>query len=150
MLALDILPTIIGAHAELFIKTEMPEAFSWTVFLEPFSIQLWYMLIFSSLFCTFALTFGGKECLNPLNSYIRNLEMVIKSYFGTISYVVYKNGLYQSIIFCLLLKGSLIWMFYRGSLTSKLSMYQQKLPFRDLETLLESEIQYVLYLFILS
>jgi len=42
---------------------------------------------------------------------------------------------YRSLVFTSLLGGVVIWMFYRGQLTSKLSINLKKYPFNDLESL---------------
>ena len=42
---------------------------------------------------------------------------------------------YKSLVFTSLLGGVIIWIFYRGQLTSKLSVKLKKYPFNDLESL---------------
>ena len=42
---------------------------------------------------------------------------------------------YKSLVFTSLLGGVVVWIFYRGQLTSKLSVNLKKYPFDDLESL---------------
>ena len=52
--------------------------------------------------------------------------------------LAHKNFTLQIILFTCLLVGSVIWMAYRGSLTSELSVRRVSKPFDSLESLLES------------
>ena len=70
-----------------------------------------------------------------------NLWVAFKANFGGKPPFVLarKNFTLQIILFTCLLVGSVIWMAYRGSLTSELSVIRVSKPFDSLESLLESD-----------
>jgi hypothetical protein len=45
----------------------------------------------------------------------------------------------QLLLFICLLSGTIIWIAYRGSLTSELSVIEKEIPFNDLESLSKSD-----------
>ena len=64
--ALDLLPAILNAKTEIFIKTIDDEALSWTAYLNPFSNDMWLALVLVSLIISLFLTFierlfGSKD-----------------------------------------------------------------------------------------
>ena len=54
--ALDLLPAIGNAKAEIFIKPIEDEALSWTAYSNPFSNEMWLVLFLISLVISFFLT----------------------------------------------------------------------------------------------
>jgi hypothetical protein len=72
------------------------------------------------MWATMASNFGGNQM---------TVYMTGKMKFATFKWTVF---------FCLL-SGSLVWISYRASLTSELSVTKQHLPFNDLETLSETD-----------
>jgi hypothetical protein len=55
MAVLDFLPALITLKAELFIHSQENEAFSWFIFINPFTMELWLMLILVAALTAFIL-----------------------------------------------------------------------------------------------
>ena len=70
--------------------------------------------------------------------YFKNLWIAVKANAGGKPSKIEKNTTYQIVLFHCLLVGSVIWMAYRASFTSELSVRKLKLPFNDLESLSKS------------
>ena len=138
--ALDLLPAIANEKAEIFIKTIEDEALSWTAYLNPFSNEMWLVIILVSVVISLFLTLIEKWfCIKdqestPMN-YLTNLWVALKANAGGKPSKLQKNTVHQIVLFDCLLVGSVIWMAYRASLTSELSVTKLKLPFNDLESL---------------
>jgi hypothetical protein len=139
-LALDLLPTITNAKAEIFIKPIEDEALSWTAYINPFSNEMWLVLFLVSLVISFFLTlieklFCSKDQRFLPVDYLTNLWVAIKANAGGKPSKLQKNTVHRIVLFDCLLVGSVIWMAYRASFTSELSVTKLKLPFKDLESL---------------
>ena len=80
----------------------------------------------SAIWTSFIAYFGGK----PTNKSIDN------------------QTTYKIVLFTSLLCGSLVWMFYRGYLSSNLSFTIKKLPFTDLKSLSKTNWRYIVILVI--
>ena len=65
ILALDMLPAIVPSYAELFIKSVNMVEVSWTVYLNPMSTNLWFMLVCVAVLT--AIVLSGIEKLMPLS-----------------------------------------------------------------------------------
>ena len=50
----------------------------------------------------------------------------------------------RALLLCMFLTGNVVFIGYRASLTSNLSVRSLALPFNDLQTLLESDFKYVM------
>ena len=74
----------------------------------------------------------GPSFLNLQNS-------TFKANVGGKPNKIEENTIYQILLFTCLLVGSVIWMAYRASLTSELSVRKMMFPFNNLETLLVSD-----------
>jgi uncharacterized membrane protein len=72
-------------------------------------------------------------------SFLTNLWIAIKANTGGKPSKFQKNTIHQIVLFDCLLVGSVIWMAYRASFTSELSVTKLKLPFNDLESLSETD-----------
>ena len=142
--ALDLLPAITDEKAEIFIKTIEDKPLSWTVYLNPFSNEMWLVLFLVSVVISLFLTSIEKWfCINdqeftPKN-YLTNLWVALKANAGGKPSKLQKNTIHQIVLFDCLLVGSVIWMAYRASLTSELSVTKLKLPFNDLESLSKTD-----------
>ena len=138
--ALDLLPAITDAKAEIFIKPIEDEALSWTAYINPFSNAMWLILFLVSLVISFFLTlieklFCSKDQVFTTMIFLTNLWVAIKANAGGKSSKLQKNIIHRIVLFDCLLVGSVIWMAYRASFTSELSVKKLKLPFNDLESL---------------
>ena len=140
------LPAIMHTEAEVFIERIENEAFSWTAYLNPFSMELWLILIIVSLITSSFLTILERFFIKsiteklPIFNFLKNLWVAFKVNFGgKPNYSVPANTTHKIVMFECLLVGSLIWMAYRASLTSELSVKKLKLPFNNLESLLASD-----------
>jgi hypothetical protein len=139
-LALDLLPAIGSEKAEIFIKPIVDETLSWTAYINPFANEMWLVLFLVSLVISFFLTlierfFCSKDQGFLPVDYLTNLWVAIKAYAGGKPSKLQKNTVHRIVLFDCLLVGSVIWMAYRASFTSELSVTKFKLPFNDLESL---------------
>ena len=145
VLALDPLPPYIFPTIEVFIKTIDDEATSWLVFLNPFSSNIWVVLLIVAFFISFLLTAievyynHSTNVRFCINSYVGNLWIALKANAGGKPNTKHISTSHQILMFVCLLIGSLIWMAYRASITSELSIIQLKEPFTDLDSLLDSD-----------
>ena len=140
---MDILPTIENVKAGLFIKPIGTEEVSWKTFLNPLSNTLWVTVLIIAVIISCLLTgietrFTSKN-LSCCSISTTNLWVAFKANFGGKPSIVHKSFTLQIIVFTCLLVGSVIWMAYRASLTSELSVRRVIKPFNSLESLLESD-----------
>ena len=142
--ALDLLPAIGNEKTEIFIKTIEDEALSWTAYINSFSNEMWLVLVLVSLIISFFLTlverlFCSKDQgFTPMN-FLTNLWVALKANAGGKPSKLQKTTVHRIVLFDCLLVGSVIWMAYRASLTSELSVAKLKLPFNDLGSLSKTD-----------
>ena len=143
--ALDTLPAIDNSKSGIFIKPIETEEVSWRTFLNPLSDELWITILIIAVVISCLLTgielmfnYNYSSCLPTCTT---NLWVALKANFGGKPRFVlaHRNVTLQIILFTCLLVGSIIWMAYRGSLTSELSVKRVSKPFDSLESLLESD-----------
>ena len=142
--AMSLLPVIVDAKAEVYIKTTEEEAISWHAYINPFSNEMWFMLFIVAIVLSFGFTivekiFCSEEKGFILLHYSKNLWIALKSNVGGKPNNILKYATYQILLFTCLLVGSVVWMAYRASFTSELSVRRLKYPFNDLESLLKSD-----------
>ena len=58
--ALDLLPAITGPKAQIFIKKTEDEELSWKAYINPFSNEMWLLIIVTAIILAFVLTFIEK------------------------------------------------------------------------------------------
>ena len=148
----DYLPPIEKYLAGLFIPMidTSAENLDLTTFIAPFSMDIWVMIIVSSL------TIGLIKLIFKYNN---DGSIEITDFFGFIwrSFIANFGGkpantsldlkpYYRITIFVSLLSGAVIWISYRSSLTAELSDVSKKYPFYDIEGLLNSNWRYVLFM----
>ena len=143
---MDLLPAIMHTEAEVFIERIENEALSWTAYLNPLSMELWLILIIVSLITSSFLTIIERFFIKsiteklPIFNFLKNLWVAFKANFGgKPNYSKPANTTHKIIMLECLLVGSIVWMAYRASLTSELSVKKLKLPFNSLESLLASD-----------
>ena len=143
------LPSIYSAIPTIYIKSHSLEQdredISWTIFINPFTIHLWILLFFVAVVTAIVLT-TIEGCYEPkyegwsLMNYLKNLWIASKANFGGRPNSVKRgNAAQQFMVFTCLLSGTIIWIAYRGSLTSELSVIERDIPFNDLESLSKSD-----------
>ena len=142
--AMSLLPVIIDAKAEVYVKTTEEEAISWHAYINPFSNEMWFMLLIVAIVISFGLTivekiFCSEEKGFVLIHYSKNLWVALKSNAGGKPNNILKQATYQILLFNCLLVGSIVWMAYRASFTSELAVRKLKLPFNNLEGVLKSD-----------
>ena len=142
--ALDLLPAIENEKTEIFIKTIEDEALSWTAYINSFSNEMWLVLVLVSLVISFFLTlieilFCLKDQGFTPMIFFTNLWVALKANAGGKPSKLQKNSAHRIVLFDCLLVGSVIWMAYRASFTSELSVTKLKLPFNDLESLSKTD-----------
>ena len=142
-LASDLLPAIRVVTAEIFIK-KVDESIHWDILMEPLSNNSWLILVIIAIFisCTLSvidrLFETGCQRFYLMN-FLDNLWLSIKANFGGKSNKIQRTNAHRVVIFNCLLMGSIIWMYYRASFTSHLSIAKLKFPFEDLESLAKSD-----------
>ena len=145
----DYLPPFDKYLAGLFIPMVdgSAENLDLTTFIAPFSIDIWVMIIVSSI------TIGFIKLIFKYN----HGSIEITDFFGFIwrSFIANFGGKpantsldlkpsYRLTVFVSLLSGAVIWITYRSSLTAELSDVSKKYPFYDIKGLLKSDWRYVL------
>ena len=135
---------IYSEKAELFIGNMDEEEISWTTFINPFSNGLWIVLIGMALIISGAITciesiFHPKEEYFWFFNYLGNLWFALKANIGGKPSTVQPNYAHRLVLLFRLLAGSIVWMTYRASLTTELSIIKTNLPFNDMESLLISD-----------
>ena len=142
--ASDILPAIRVVTAEIFIK-KVDESIHWDIFMDPLSTNTWLILVIIAIVISCTLSFidrlfeeTGCQRFYPL-IFFENLWLSIKANFGGKSNKIQRTNAHKVVIFDCLLMGTLIWIYYRASFISRLSIAQLKFPFQDLESLSKSD-----------
>ena len=119
------------------------EEVSSRMFLNPLSDNMWVavFIIAGVIACllTGIETMFTSKYMSCLPICTVNLWVAFKANFGGKPSLALNGFSYQIILFTCLLAGSVIWMAYRASLTSKLSVKEVSKPFNSLESLLESD-----------
>ena len=110
--------------------------------MNPLSNELWIIILIIAVVISCLLT-GIELMFNSnysscLSTWTTSLWVAFKANFGGKPSFVHKSFTIQIILFTCLLVGSVIWMAYRASLTSELSVRRVSKPFDSLESLLES------------
>lgn len=145
VVVMDFLPPVYLDKVEVFIKAVDEEAFTWKIFVAVFTIKLWIMIFFVA--AIMALVLISFERLNEVKSesdclmdYLTYFWMAFRANFGGNPTGLRPKRTFgdKMALFICLLVGSIIWMGYRASLTSELSISKKRLPFHDLNGLLKS------------
>ena len=143
--AADILPNFATVKAEIFIK-KMDETIQWYIFVDSLSTNSWLLIIIVAIVVSLSLSLvegllNHREQVSFLPSYWGNVWIAFKANFGGAPGSIITRNSYRIIIFVCLLVGSIVWMAYQGSLTSKLAVIQQTYPFKNLQGLSESNYE---------
>ena len=138
------LPATYNQKISLYLKSIEDQATSWTTFTDPFSRNLWAMIIIVALIMAGFFTcvgqfFNKSDKIFFFKEYSKNVWVSIKANFGGELVLLQENAVVKIVLFSCSLVGVIIWGAYQASLTSELSIIKLKLPFIDLETLLKSD-----------
>ena len=141
---LSCLPATYNQKISLYLKSIEDQATSWTTFTDPFSRDLWLMIIIVALIMAGFFTcvgqfFSKSDKTFCFKEYCKYVWVSIKANFGGELVLLQDNAVVKIILFSCSLVGVIIWGAYQASLTSELSIIKLKLPFIDLETLLKSD-----------
>ena len=144
---LDILPAINNGKAKVYTNPVANEHISWTTFLSIFTLELWGTLILVAMIISCLLTsiekiFDDKDQYSSVN-YLKNLWLAFKANFGGKPSSTHQNNSFKISIFSCLLVGSIVWIAYRASIISELSVLKVKMPFDSLEDLSKSNYRQV-------
>ena len=141
---------ITTARVDIFIKSIEDEIISWNLFFSPLSTNSWLILTTIAVVISTALTVVENllHTTNPAKmcsilNYLKNFWIALKANFGGKSGSIEKSNAHRIVLFNCLLLGSIVWMYYRASFTSHLSIPTWKLPFNDLESLSNSNYKYL-------
>ena len=105
--------------------------------MNPISTKSWMVILVISatvssvLFLTERLNFGGVNQNCFVIQYLEFFWVAIKANLGGKPSSKVNINSYKTVLFFCLLGGSIVWMHYRASFTSHLSIAQFKLPFND-------------------
>ncbi len=149
---IDYLPVMSSDIAAIYIRSQKSEGFNFATMLSAFTPSLWLAVIF----CNFVIglwlyvtnsksvpeSFGSNKVLwNHIFSMMGYMWAAFTVNFGGKPKDLPKKiQTHDRIgVTTCLLAGSVIWISYRASMTSELSVTKIKHPFIDLETLLETD-----------
>ena len=128
-----------------YVQAANDNGMSWDVFVQPFHGNLWFsMLLFSAICSTLLLiTISLLKEEASVRHFLKNLAHLeiffIASYFGKaikISSTGKKfNLFYKATLFSISASGLIIFIAYKASLTSELSVRNIKLPFNSIDGL---------------
>ncbi len=142
---IDWLPPLTKADPHIFIKEQNEERVSWDLFISPFAADLWIAIV------TVAVLLASM--LFSLNSLImeNSATQKILDLFGWLwitfsanlggkpkDPVKSKMAANKIVLFTCLMVGNIVFMGYRASITSELSVVKNAYPFNSLEGLLAS------------
>lgn len=137
----------------LFIwRSASEEELSWLTFTRPFANHLWLALFASAaLVCLFLELFSAlldscRGLSHCLGSVMETYLLLFFAYFAKRPEKFpggehERTDMFKVILFSTLFWGNMVFMAYRASLTSELSVRLSKQPFSNLEEFLESDYQ---------
>ncbi len=144
----DYLPILVSDRYGVFIRNKDIDLIQWTTFIRPFSIILWLTLIVvAAVIATWLYHSNFKR---PAGNLLKRLVLWLGWLWTTLTANVgrklsnplpKKTNSNQVVIFTCLLVGNIIWIGYRASFTSELSVKHKYLPFNSLEGLLKSDFK---------
>ena len=139
----------LGTETLVLLMLKHPiEEFAWIAYALPFRTNVWLFLFLNSIpvFITFQLFhyYSENSSLNPLNVTIKTLSCywaVLMTYLAKVPVMLSQSRFFSVrwMIFVVLFTGNYIFMCYRASLTSELSVRRKPLPFDSMTKLLNSD-----------
>ena len=146
---MDYLPAIGKETYGFFIRNDASEVLDWMTFIMPFSSGTWETILaffFVTLLVVKAFQFyhmvstGREDTWSLLKDSIGSYMTIFGSMFGMKPRPMPfdQKATLRLILFSTFLTGNVLFMSYRASLTSELSVKDKYMPFKSLEGLLES------------
>ena len=115
------------------------EKFDWTLLASPFAIDLWIVVVVTTLVITLS---RFKLTIKSLSRFFEMFATSFGAFFGGSScddnQTVYKRTT-KILKFSLLFSGMIIWAAYQSFLTAELLVHLKRLPFNDLDSFSQSD-----------
>ena len=127
---------IIQADCLFTPKQQKIESFDMRLLFNPFTNLLWLCLLTTTVMITIAKFLILNRKVNSIGIF---WESFAANFGGSFDDTLTKKKPYKMLLFLTLFNGNVIWMGYQASLTVDLSISEPKLPFNDLEGLLNSD-----------
>ncbi len=143
------LPIITGFRGGLFIGNQLIEDVSWTTFIKPFHWHLWITMFLVALMMAvwFQIALTKSKPLEPsdLLDFAGLFWATLMANAGRkpASKLPLKSAANKLVLFTCLLVGNIIWMGYRASITSELSVTKVVHPFNSMEGLSRTDYKSV-------
>ena len=133
---LPITPRIVGIFIPNMYSSEK---FDWTLLASPFAIDLWIVVVVTTLVITLS---RFKLTIKSLSRFFEMFATSFGAFFGGSScddnQTVYKRTT-KILKFSLLFSGMIIWAAYQSFLTAELLVHLKRLPFNDLDSFSQSD-----------
>lgn len=137
----------------IYIRNPRSYTWSWTLFLQVFSTEFWATLCLSALLlglCLHLTLRRNQSCsgVPHLYGWAEGFFMVFRTNFGGKMNVALPDGWSGDmasgfLLLGILMTGNVVFISYRASLTSELSVTNSKLPFSTLDELQRTEFRFV-------
>jgi hypothetical protein len=148
---LDYLTPMTETKMTIIINKDTPELHSWTMFMKPLSWLLWVAVLCNSIAYSVTLIFMQNLKNNKHSTLAGYLGEVPKTWWCVFITSFGKSlnletqrstGSWRLLIFLTCLSGNIIFMAYKASLTTQLSLRFPHLPFHNLEQLSETDYRF--------
>ena len=150
---LDFTSAMGGETYTIYVDKRYLKEHAWATYVNPLSQEAWIGLIVNSFLVLFAYKllerhfmkrnkgkgedYRGHHPLKPYLDVVSDFWMMCLSYFGwkprKVKPVMQDSSV-RFLLFCTFFAGNMVFMAYRASLTSNLSVKRYKQPFHDLES----------------
>ena len=150
--SMDFIFSLTTDSAALFVKKESQDKIRWLLYFEPFSYSLWNALVVSSVIFTclaifqylWASKFQSMSLLASVRFGLSVLWITFAVYFGRRLSRFPKHVLLKGTLFAGLFVGNFVFISYRASLTSTLSVPSPIVPFTTLKEFLMSDYRIII------
>ena len=125
----------------LYVRTkDISDKMDINLFVTPFQTYVWIM-IGSLAFVIGIIKSSILEEYHPISKTVFYLWSSLKAFFGVppLQNKFSLRDSYRLIVFVSLLFGQIVWVSYNAFLTSELAITEESLPFKDLESLSETD-----------
>ena len=128
----------------LYVRTkDISHKMDMNLFFSPFQIYVWITICISAFIIAFIKSTIVEENHKICGSFLYFLSS-LKAFFGVppSQNIAFGRDSHRLIVFVSLLFGQIVWVSYNAFLTSELAITEESLPFKDLESLSETEWRY--------